>query len=131
MHGPVTISGLWNTQIVYGLRTEFVQVKPTNGMASYGPKRILDDTGLDENRLIILEPKYFKCVPYMVQCTSTPLTLCRRQIDSGGNLLCNINNMAQIRLNTTERDVDLPRRANLRLKYGLLLPKMLADALKI
>ena len=41
--------------------------------------------------------------------------------------------MAQIRLNTTERDEDLPRRADLRLKfkYSLLLPKILADAPKI
>jgi hypothetical protein len=34
--------------------------------------------------------------------------------DSEKNLLFNIHNMAQIRLNTTERDVDLPCRADLR-----------------
>ena len=51
------------------------------------------------------------------------LTLCRCQIDSGGNLLCNINNMAQIRLNTTERDVDLPRRADLRLNMACFCQK--------
>jgi len=43
--------------------------------------------------------------------------------------LCNIHNMAQIRLNTTERDVDLPRRADLRLNMAYL-PKMLEDARK-
>src|ERR1700734_3501126 len=60
-----------------------------------------------------------------------PLTLCRRQIDSEGNLLCNIHNMAQIRLNTAERDEDLPRRADLRLNMAYFCQKMLADAPKI
>jgi len=36
-----------------------VQVKPTYGIASYGPYRILDDTGLDCIVLINLEPNYY------------------------------------------------------------------------